>query len=495
MSDDAGDADAHNPYASALDGLDIPDPVVAFFDFCREREGVRLRRERGDPAPWSDDPIFQRGRFLNVFREDDRGSKSIQRFLAPLANHLPSLIQGVFFARWCNRSVILDGLSATAMTDPGVLKSWLETHPNQPWCNVTAYPVDPVWWGGKQHSRLETAAVLFAEIRDELTTIIQSASGRVVQATQAINERFKMENDFPIFMAVMDLAWFRPDIINPASHVPTGIGAAPYLDRLQAHLKVESHHEVCDAMIALQVAHWPEAKRRFQPIDIEYLSCECRKYFSYRNGTKKFEGKNVFHPGEDAKLLFEIPVTPSERIQTQVHVIAGGPCSGKTTLSNALRARGFRVEEETSERLLQSGIQSGRSARSMRSDAVKWQQQVLRMDHLLFNELPVDEPLFADTSFVEDVVYSRRVGIEVGPNVCNWLRNKRYGCVFFLDPLDVHETTEVRMESQPLALHLSAAIQQEYKRFGYEMIAVPPVTTEERVRIILQHLTHAEKSD
>ena len=45
-----------------------------------------------------------------------------------------------------------------------------------------------------------------------------------------------MKNDFPIFMAVIDVAWFRPDIIKPESHVPTGIGAVAYLDRLQAHL-------------------------------------------------------------------------------------------------------------------------------------------------------------------------------------------------------------------------------------------------------------------
>ena len=77
-----GSVETSNPYASALDGLDIPDPVQAFFDFCREREQIRLRRERGETAPWSDDPILQRGRFLNVFREDDRGSKSIQHFVA-----------------------------------------------------------------------------------------------------------------------------------------------------------------------------------------------------------------------------------------------------------------------------------------------------------------------------------------------------------------------------------------------------------------------------
>ena len=105
-----------------------------------------------------------------------------------------------------------------------------------------------------------------------------------------------MENDFPVFMAVVDLAWFRPDLIDPASHVPTGIGAVPYMDRLQQHLGVSSHAEVCDRIIAMQPDYWPEARRPFQPIDVEYLCCECRKYFSYANGTKRFEGKNRFTP-------------------------------------------------------------------------------------------------------------------------------------------------------------------------------------------------------
>jgi len=107
---------------------------------------------------------------------------------------------------------------------------------------------------------------------------------------------FKMQNGFPIFMAIIDLAWFRPDVIDPGSHVPTGIGAVAYLDRLQIHFGLDDHQKTCDRMIALQKEYWPEAKRAFQPIDIEYLSCECRKYYSYVNGTKLFEGKNLFHP-------------------------------------------------------------------------------------------------------------------------------------------------------------------------------------------------------
>ena len=67
----------HNPYATALDGLKLDDPVKSFFEFCKERENIRLKRERGEPGPWTTDEVFQNGRFLNVFREDDRGTKAL----------------------------------------------------------------------------------------------------------------------------------------------------------------------------------------------------------------------------------------------------------------------------------------------------------------------------------------------------------------------------------------------------------------------------------
>ncbi len=101
-----------NPYATALDGLVINDPVSAFFDFCREREKIRLKRESGAPYPWTDDPIFQQGRFLNIFREDDRGSKAILSFAKDLEKDLPMLIHSLFFARWCNRSETLNRISS-----------------------------------------------------------------------------------------------------------------------------------------------------------------------------------------------------------------------------------------------------------------------------------------------------------------------------------------------------------------------------------------------
>ena len=283
-----------NKYATALDGLVIEDPVSSFFDFCKERENIRIARENGEDFPWSTDEIFQNGRFLNVFREDDRVSKSIIKFASNLNEYPSKLVNAVFFARWCNRQEVLDTFTPDDLDNSENLKNKLENI--DPWCNETAYPVEPVTWEDKQYSRIDAATQLFYEVQDSLLDILESSNKSVITATNNINKEFQMQNDFPIFMAVIDIAWFRPDIIPIESEVPTGIGAVAYLDRLQNHLGLSSHQEVGEKMIELQKTYWPEAKRGFNPIDIEYLACECRKYNSYINGTKVFEGKNKFIP-------------------------------------------------------------------------------------------------------------------------------------------------------------------------------------------------------
>ena len=73
-----------------------------------------------------------------------------------------------------------------------------------------------------------------------------------MKATKTIAAGLGMKNDFPVFMSVMDVAWFRPDLVDPASPVPTGIGAVDYLDILQRHLGLDTHEEAAAKMIELQ---------------------------------------------------------------------------------------------------------------------------------------------------------------------------------------------------------------------------------------------------
>ncbi len=289
----------NNPYEKALEGLLIEDPVKSFFEWCIERENIRIKRERGIPSPWTNDPIFQQGRFLNTFREDDRGSKAVLKFCTPLKDSLPDLIHALFFARWCNKDTTLNLLDPRILKESEALKRVLLADVRQPWFSAV-YPVVPLHWEGKEYDRFEACTDLLPKMIPFLTECIQASKGNVVTATRQINAKLKMSNDFPIFMAVIDLSWFEPEIITPEAPVPSGIGAIPYLDRLQDHLGLEDHHTTALKMIELQEQYWPNARRKLTPVDVEYLSCECRKYFSYVNKTKQFEGKNVFTPQGNA---------------------------------------------------------------------------------------------------------------------------------------------------------------------------------------------------
>ena len=290
--------DGWNPYCDALRGLQLDDPVQAFFDWCRERESIRVKREQGLSPPWSADPIFQRGRFLNVFREDDKGSKAIRRFVGRAGSSVTELLHALFFARWCNLHSTLDRLDPAWLNQPVRLRRFLLHEVEQPWWSE-AYPVVDARWEGKTYDRLEGCVELLPRCLVFLESCVRGAAGHVAVATRAINARFGMSNDFPIFMAVADVAWFDPALIRPDSPVPTGIGSAPYMDILQRHLGLSSHEDTMRRMIELQAEYWPDARRAFTPIDVEYLCCECRKYYSYVNGTKRFEGRNVFEPSAD----------------------------------------------------------------------------------------------------------------------------------------------------------------------------------------------------
>ena len=51
--------------------------------WIKEREAIRVKKEAGEPKPWSDDEVFQRTYFCNVHREDDRVTKWIRENYTP----------------------------------------------------------------------------------------------------------------------------------------------------------------------------------------------------------------------------------------------------------------------------------------------------------------------------------------------------------------------------------------------------------------------------
>jgi hypothetical protein len=52
--------------------------IEDFFGFINERHRVFLKKEAGEPKPWTDDPVLQEFKFTNAFRELDRGTIALR---------------------------------------------------------------------------------------------------------------------------------------------------------------------------------------------------------------------------------------------------------------------------------------------------------------------------------------------------------------------------------------------------------------------------------
>lgn len=78
-----------------------PAHVDRFISLSEERYRILLRRQAGEPRPWTQDPFMRKYRFGNVFRDDDTVSADIMRRIVPA--NVGREIGAVTLARMVNR--------------------------------------------------------------------------------------------------------------------------------------------------------------------------------------------------------------------------------------------------------------------------------------------------------------------------------------------------------------------------------------------------------
>lgn len=77
------------------------DKLASFVYWIKEREAIRVAKERGDPQPWTEDKFLQDYKFCNVRRRDDRVSRWLLENLYVEHDH-PLLWLQACVARWIN---------------------------------------------------------------------------------------------------------------------------------------------------------------------------------------------------------------------------------------------------------------------------------------------------------------------------------------------------------------------------------------------------------
>lgn len=140
-------------------------PIDRLVYWITERESIRLKREKGLSAPWTDDEILQNYRFCNVVRMEDKVSKWLMENWYKPNYDDPNILMACALARHLNKPEILSKIGFPEKYDPD---RWLkicrryikEGHK----CFNSAYIITGKCFSNKRYgTKLET--VLYSTIR------------------------------------------------------------------------------------------------------------------------------------------------------------------------------------------------------------------------------------------------------------------------------------------------------------------------------------------
>lgn len=77
--------------------------ATPFFNFIQERYRIFLKKQAGEPFPWTDDDILGYYKFTNVFREDDRTTVWFRENVRDYYADHEAIILATTLFRWFNR--------------------------------------------------------------------------------------------------------------------------------------------------------------------------------------------------------------------------------------------------------------------------------------------------------------------------------------------------------------------------------------------------------
>lgn len=167
-------------------------------------------------------------------------------------------------------------------------------------------------------------------------------------------------------------------------------------------------------------------------------------------------------------------------------VLTGGPGAGKTTLIEALRARGFATTEEAGRGVIREQMQAG-------GDGLPW------IDRERFAELMFEwelrsyrdaerrhGPVVFDRGLPDTIGYLRLEGLEVPA----WMEEEtwrlRYNAHVFIAPpwKEIFGQDEERRQSWEVAVRTYEVMAETYADLGYALTELPRASVDERAKFV-----------
>lgn len=168
-------------------------------------------------------------------------------------------------------------------------------------------------------------------------------------------------------------------------------------------------------------------------------------------------------------------------------VITGGPGSGKTTLLDTLEKAGYRRSIEAGRAVIQQQISVGGNALPW-GDRRKFAELMLEWEIRSYeNAVQMGGVAFFDRGVPDVAGYLRLIGEAIPESVREAAERYRYNPRVLIAPpwLEIFCQDEERKQDFSEAVRTYEAMMATYSEFGYELVEIPRVPVEERVRFVL----------
>ncbi len=170
---------------------------------------------------------------------------------------------------------------------------------------------------------------------------------------------------------------------------------------------------------------------------------------------------------------------------TNWYVITGAPCSGKSSVIQALAQRGFKVVHETARAYIDGQLASGLTLEEIKSDMLSFERHILLEKVRVEATLPKNRLHFLDRAVPDSVAYFQLEGLDHDEPL-GYSRQIRYRGVFLFERL-AFETDAVRTEDNELASQIELLLENCYRQLGYAIMRVPVMPVERRADWVLKH--------
>jgi len=169
-------------------------------------------------------------------------------------------------------------------------------------------------------------------------------------------------------------------------------------------------------------------------------------------------------------------------------VITGGPGTGKTSVINELRKRGYDVLDEAARTVHHSDKRfNGKNIKEV--DMVDFQKAIFDFQKSQFESIKgKKEPIFMDRGIGDSLAYYKHYNLDIPKEIFELSNSFKAAKVFCLNFLDIYRQDKLRKETKEEQEQIHYEIIEAYGDLGYDVVFVPKMSINERVDFILSKI-------